>query len=296
MVTGSRGQVAQSLAERASGRPGLDLTFVARPDFDLADTDSIRRTLRDAAPDVVVSAAAYTAVDRAEDEPDLVRRINAVAPGVLAETCAGIGARLVHLSTDYVFDGTGTPAHDETAPTGPQTVYGRTKLEGEEAVRATLPDHHVIVRTAWVYSPFGANFVRTILRLAGERDELSVVSDQVGNPTCALDIADGLLAMIGSWQDGRSRGLGQTFHLAGTGDASWFDLASHVVATSGRLGGPAALVRPIPSEAYPQRAYRPRNSRLDSGRFEAAFGYRSPDWRVASEQVVGRLLKAARPE
>ena len=233
-----------------------------------------------------MSAAAYTAVDRAEEEPALAEAINGTAPGVLARAAKAAGAAVIHLSTDYVFDGTADRPYREDDPTAPLGVYGRTKLMGEEAVRASGAAH-AVVRTAWVVSPFGANFVRTMLRLAETRDELGVVGDQLGCPTSALDIADGLYALIAARRGGWGA---ETFHLAGTGEASWAELASHVFKSSAALGGPSATVRPITTADYPTRAARPANSRLNTDALERATGWRAPPWRESATEIVERLL------
>ncbi len=290
LVTGREGQVAHALAERGAGHDGLELVFAARPDFDLADPDSIRAAVRNARPDVIVSAAAYTAVDNAEDDEDTARAVNAVGPGILAAEARDVGARVIHISTDYVFDGSGERAWRETDPVSPVGAYGRSKLAGEEAVRAASLDH-LIFRTAWVYSPFGKNFVKTMLRLAETRDELTVVDDQYGNPTSALDIADAILAVCDAWASGARTCLGRTYHLAGTGDTSWCGFARSVLTDSGNLGGPTASVRPITTAEFPTKAHRPANSRLDCTRFERDFGYRAPDWRISAAEVVARLLR-----
>lgn len=292
LVTGRNGQVATALAERAAGEPD-EFVFVGRPEFDLADPASIRRAVLEIRPDVIVSAAAYTAVDTAEDEPERAHAINGVAPGVLAESASEIGARIVHLSTDYVFDGSGDRPRREDDPVGPFSVYGRTKLEGEEAVRAAAPESHVILRTAWVYSPFGNNFVKTMLRLAETRDELNVVDDQYGNPTSALDIADGIFAIFNKWRQGLSPGLGRTYHLAGSGEATWCELARAVFEASAARGGPSAVARPVPASAYPTKARRPANSRLDCSAFERDFGWRAPNWRSKVNETIGRLYSNA---
>ncbi len=291
VVTGRDGQVAQSIAERANGIAWLDVAFVARPEFDLADASSIISTLNDMRPDVVVSAAAYTAVDLAEDEPEAAQAINADGPGEIARWCAANGARMIHLSTDYVFAGTGTSSHLETDDVDPQGVYGRTKLTGEIVLRAALKDH-LILRTAWVYSPFGKNFVKTMLKVAEARDSLSVVADQHGNPTSALDIADAILTVLRKWNDGASVGLGETYHLAGTGEAVWADLAEQVFFTSKAAGGPSASVTRITTDQDPTKAKRPANSKLDCGKFERDFGWRAPEWRDSTDEVVKRLLRA----
>jgi dTDP-4-dehydrorhamnose reductase len=289
LVIGRSGQLALSLAERAPAH-GLDLDFAARPDIDLADPDSLRRAVLGSGAPVIVNAAAHTAVDQAEDEPEAAHALNAAAPGVLAQAAREAGARLIHVSTDYVFDGSGERPWTEADATGPRSVYGRSKLAGEEAVRAALPDH-VILRTAWVYSPFGKNFVRTMLALAETRGALTVVGDQVGNPTSALDIADGILAVIEGWRTDAARGLGATYHLAGTGATSWADFAREIFALSRARGGPSAEVSDIATADWPARAPRPLNSRLSSDLFAETFGYRAPPWRESLATVVDRLVK-----
>jgi dTDP-4-dehydrorhamnose reductase len=290
LVIGRSGQLALSLAERAPAH-GLDLSFAARPDIDLADPDSLRRAVLASGAPVVINAAAYTAVDQAEDEPEAAHAANALAPAVLAEAARETGARLIQVSTDYVFDGSGERPWTEADATGPRSVYGRSKLAGEEAVRAALPDH-VILRTAWVYSPFGKNFVKTMLGLAETRETLTVVGDQVGNPTSALDIADGILAALGAWREDSALGLGATYHLAGTGATSWADFAREIFALSRALGGPSAEVSDIATADWPAKAPRPLNSRLSSDLFAETFGYRAPPWRGSLASVVERLLAA----
>lgn len=288
LVLGREGQLARSLAERAADG-GLALSFVGRPEADLADPESLRRAVRAKGADVIVNAAAYTAVDQAEDEPERAHALNVAGPRALAEAARERGARLIHVSTDYVFDGSGETPWRESDPTGPRSVYGRTKLEGEEAVRTALPDH-AIIRTAWVYSPFGRNFVKTMLAAAEARAQLRVVGDQIGNPTSALDLADGILAIIASWRDQPGRGLGRTYHLAGTGSTSWAGFAREIFSLSRARGGPSAEVEAIPTAEWPAKAPRPLNSRLDSTLFAEMFGYRVPHWRDSLAIVVERLL------
>ena len=288
LITGREGQLVQSLLERGLRHPDLVLTAVGRPDLDLEDSASIERVVRTQAPDVVVNAAAYTAVDKAEDEPERAFRINAAAAGELASAARRAGARFIQISTDYVFDGRAAEAYSEGSPTNPLSVYGRSKLEGEEQVRRENPDH-MIVRTAWVYSPFGSNFLKTMMRLAQDRDSLTVVGDQRGNPSSALDLADGLLDAVACWRTSPERGLGRTFHLAGTGVATWFEFAQHILAECERLGLPSAAVRPIATADWPTRAVRPENSVLDSSQFKEAFGYEAPDWPKSATEVIARL-------
>src|SRR6516164_2333791 len=221
-VTGFKGQVATSLLERA----GEDVAIVAlaRPEVTLEDRVAVLKGIARARPDVVINAAAYTAVDKAESEEWLAVQVNGKGPGHVAEAAADIGVPLLHLSTDYVFDGTLDRPYREEDPTGPAGAYGRSKLAGEKLVAARCEDS-VILRTAWVYSPFGANFVRTMLRLNETRDEVGVVADQRGNPTSALDIADGLIAIVRRLCKEDSPELRGLFHLTGGGEATWADLA-----------------------------------------------------------------------
>jgi len=288
LVFGRGGQLALSLAERAAAR-GVALSFAGRPEADLAEPESLRRAIAGSGAALVINAAAHTAVDQAEDEPEAAHALNAEAPRVLAEAARDAGARLIHVSTDYVFDGSGDRPWREDDPTGPRSVYGRSKLAGEAAVRETLPEH-AIVRTAWVYSPFGRNFVRTMLTLAETRDSLSVVGDQIGSPTSALDLADGLLAIAETWAREPGRGVGATYHLAGTGSASWAEFAGETFRFSRARGGPSAEVTAIATADWPAKAPRPLNSRLNTDLFAETFGYRAPPWRESLERVVERLL------
>jgi len=284
LVTGRDGQLARSLAERVQRHPGVALQAMGRPEFDLLIAGSAAKAIIKARPDIVIHAAAYTAVDQAEDEPEIAFRVNAAAAGEVAAAARQAGARLIHISTDYVFDGAAATPYREDAPTNPLGVYGRSKLAGEEQVRAAHPDH-VIVRTAWVYSPFGRNFVKTMMGLAASRDSVQVVADQHGNPSSALDLADGLLAILGKWQAGGSEGRGRTYHLAGTGIASWFALARLLA----EHGGTATRVEPIATTDWPTRAPRPAYSALDSGRFAADFGFRMPAWQESARATLARL-------
>ena len=286
LVTGREGQVARSLAERNEAH---ELVFAARPDFDLADPAGIARTIAEEQPDLIVSAAAYTAVDQAEDEPELARLINGVAPGHIGRAAAEIGAPVIHLSTDYVFDGSGDRAWREDDATGPIGAYGETKLAGEEAIAASGATY-AILRTAWVYSPFGGNFVKTMLRLAESRDTLNVVNDQYGNPTSALDIADAVLAVADRWQDEPGHGANAIYHFGGTGSTDWADFARAIFAASAKHAGPTCDVSGIPSSDYPTKAARPANSRLDSTKFAETFGHSAPRWQDSLQETVARLL------
>lgn len=289
LVTGRDGQVARAIA--ASSLASHELIFAGRPDFDLGDAASIEMTIARTDPDLVISAAAYTAVDKAEDDIVCAELVNAEAPGVVARAATQAGAPVIHLSTDYVFDGRGERAWREDDPVAPIGVYGRTKTAGEEAVRGAALDAHAIVRTAWVYSPWGTNFVKTMLRLAGNgHDVVRVVADQIGCPTSAHCIADGLDAVVRHWQaEGPGRTSG-TYHLAGTGHTSWAGFATAIFSASAAAGGPSAGVEPIPSSAYPTRAVRPANSRLDCAKFRSTFGYETAPWPKALQKVVDELL------
>jgi dTDP-4-dehydrorhamnose reductase len=289
LVTGTEGQVARALAERATGYPELDLIFAGRPHLDLLKPETIVRTVRQYAPDVVVSAAAYTAVDRAEVEADLAMRINCDAAGQLARSAKAMDAKLIHLSTDYVYDGVKRLPYFETDSVGPQTVYGRSKLAGELQVHAQHPDA-IILRTAWVYSPFGRNFVKTMLDLARTRDQMSVVGDQRGNPTSANDIADAVLTIIERWSSEPALGAGECYHCAGSGEATWYDLARHIFETSRAIGGPFSEVTPISSSEWPTKAKRPRNSRLDCSKVLRDFAFQAANWRPSIDDVVLRLV------
>ena len=261
---------------------------LGRPELDLESPGSAAVAIAEAAPDIVINAAAYTAVDQAEDEPERAFRINADAAGEIADAAARTGAAVIQLSTDYVFDGQGEGPYREDAPVNPLGVYGRSKLAGEEQVRAANP-RHAIVRTAWVYSPFGRNFVKSMMAAAATRDRLTVVDDQRGSPTSALDLADGLLAMIEA-----GGGWGETYHLAGGGEATtWCGFAREIMGQCAANHLATVPVEPIRTEDWPTRAVRPRNSVLDSSRFEEAFGFVMPDWRLSAREVVERLAREA---
>ena len=292
VVTGREGQVARSLAERGAAT-GHEIVLLGRPDLDLAGSVAdIVASLRAAAPQAIVSAAAYTAVDKAESEADQAFAVNADGAGAVARAAQALSVPLIHLSTDYVFDGTKDSPYREEDATAPTGVYGASKLAGEEAVLAA---HHdvAILRTAWVYSPFGANFVKTMLRLADTRDEVGVVADQIGNPTSALDIADGVLAVASNLARNNADNLRGIFHMSGAGEASWADFAEAIFDASERAGGPSAAVRRIATANYPTPARRPANSRLDVSKLEREHGVRLPAWQQSVGQVVSRLLAKA---
>lgn len=282
LVTGVGGQLARSIAERWAGERDMQIVVAGRPDLDLEVPGSAAQRIAAEVPDLVVNTAAYTAVDEAEDELRRADRINADAAGEIAAAAHAAGARIVHLSTDYVFDGRSSAPYAEDAPIGPLNAYGRSKLAGEEQVRSAAPDH-LIVRTAWLYSPFGRNFVRTMMNAARARATLRVVHDQRGCPTSALDLADGLLAAVRSWHGG------STYHFAGAGETSWCGFAAAIMEECRRRGLPAAKIAPIATADWPTRAERPRSSTLDCSKFERDFGFPMREWRRSLPTVVERL-------
>ena len=286
-VTGSKGQVATSLLERAG--PQLEVLALGRPAFDLTDRGAVIARLEAARPDVIVNAAAYTAVDKAEAEEAIAFQVNGEGAGYVAEAAARLGVPLLHLSTDYVFDGALDRPYREDDPTGPTGAYGRSKLAGEKAVAARC-EHSVILRTAWVYSPFGANFVRTMLRLNQTRDEVGVVADQRGNPTSALDIADTLISVAARVKDDSSPALRGIFHMTGSGEGTWADFAQAVFREAEARGRRATSVKRIATADYPTPAHRPANSRLDNEKLARVYGLSLPDWRGSVATVCARFL------
>lgn len=256
---------------------------------DLARPDALAATVRALQPQLIVNAAAYTAVDRAESEPDLARTVNATSPGVLAQAAAATGAWLLHYSTDYVFDGSGSDARDETAPTGPLNVYGQTKLEGEAAIRAS-GCRHLILRTSWVYAARGGNFARTMLRLAGERERLTVIDDQIGAPTGADLLADLSAHMLRqALQQPECAG---TYHAVAGGETSWHAYACHVIDWARTHGHDlkATDIAAVPSSAFATAAQRPLNSRLSTAKLQHTFGLRLPHWQVGVDRMLAEVL------
>lgn len=288
LVTGKSGQLASSMMEFDGG--AHTVLAMGRPDCDIRHGASVMHAIEAAAADVVVNAGAYTAVDKAETEIEDAFAINAVGAENVARACHLAGIPIIHISTDYVYDGTKRAPYVETDATGPIGAYGRSKLAGEAAVAVACP-RHVILRTSWVHAPFGYNFVRTMLRLAETRDELNVVNDQHGNPTYAPHLAEAVMrigeAIAGP--SGRTDAWG-IYHAAGTGETTWCDFARDVFRHSAALGGPSAVVHGIPMSQYPTPARRPENSRMDCGALERAFAIKLPDWRVGVGQCVRRLL------
>ncbi len=294
LVTGRDGQLARGLLEAADGA-GVQVVAIGRPEFDLAEETSVAAAVARERPDVVVNAAAYTAVDKAETEPAVAHAVNALGAGYVARACAAHAIPIIHISTDYVFDGTKDAAYLEGDSTGPVNVYGRTKLEGEQRV-AEACERHLILRTAWVHSPWGANFVKTMLRLAATRPSINVVGDQKGSPTYAPHLAGIVLAIaarIAADPAGMRWGV---YHAVGGGETTWFGFAREVFRRAAEQGLPAAKVAAIAASAYPTPARRPANSRLNCDRLRLLLGLELPDWRVGVENCVARLAESARCE
>ncbi|MEA1072012.1 dTDP-4-dehydrorhamnose reductase [Sphingomonas sp. LY160] len=291
LVTGREGQVVRSLVECGEAS-GVEVVALGRPELDLSTpAEDILAAIAAAHPDVIVSAAAYTAVDKAESDEEAAFAINARGAGAVAKAAATLGVPLIHISTDYVFDGRKDEPYREDDPTGPTGVYGSSKLAGEQAVLAAHDDV-AILRTAWVYSPFGANFVKTMLRLGQSHDEVRVVADQIGNPTSALDIAAGIIAVARNLVADRDAKLRGVFHMTAAGEASWAEFADAVFAAASAQGAPSATVVPITTADYPVAATRPPNSRLNCEKLAAAHGVSLPDWHGSAALVVERLLHA----
>jgi dTDP-4-dehydrorhamnose reductase len=289
VLIGATGQVATSLG-RVLPASGFEVTTLARPRFDLTAPKAIADAIIAAKPDVVINPAAHTAVDKAEDESDLAYAINRDAAGVIAAAAATAGAAIIHYSTDYVFDGRQSTPYVEGDPTGPQGVYGASKLAGEQAVAAANP-RHVILRTAWMCSADGANFLKTMLRLAAERPELKVVDDQHGSPTFAADIA-AATTRIATACTGAASGAPQfgVFHLVSQGEVTWCGFARAIMAASKARGGPSVPVHAIATADFPTKAKRPAYSKLDTTKLSKFHGIELPHWQAALEHCLDGMI------
>lgn len=294
LLLGKDGQVGWQL--RRSLAPLGEVMACGRLECDFSQPESLRTLIREVAPDVIVNAVAYTAVDKAESEPVLARKVNAEAPGLIAAEAARLGALMVHYSTDYVFDGSKPAPYVETDETCPQSTYGQSKREGELAI-LDAGCRSLIFRTSWVFGEHGGNFVKTILRLAKERESLNVVSDQIGSPTPAALISSvTALALYRHFGDqGAGRNGGEIYHLAAADPVSWCDFAREIVSRAGELPGvslrlAADAVRAIPTAEYPTPARRPTNSRLDCSKLEADFGLKMPSWRPYLSRMLELIV------
>jgi dTDP-4-dehydrorhamnose reductase len=286
LLFGAGGQLGRELSALAAER-GLPLVGLTRVEGDITNAAAVAAALQAHRPALVVNAAAYTAVDRAESETLAAYAVNAEGPAILAEATAAAGIPLLHVSTDYVFDGSKPGPYLESDPVTPLGVYGASKAEGEASLRALQP-RHVVLRTAWVYGIHGANFLKTMLRLAGERDVLRVVADQRGCPTATRDLAEAILAVHAALAAGAEPW--GTYHFAGQGETSWHGFAEAIVEAQARFSGRRPVVEAIATADYPLPARRPANSVLDSSRFAATFGYRAWPWQERVREVVGALL------
>jgi dTDP-4-dehydrorhamnose reductase len=289
LVLGAPGQLGHELMQ-AAWPAGTAVAGLSYPDFDMAKPESIDAAVAGHPCDVVVNATAHTAVDKAESERDLAYAINAAGVERLALACRAAGVPLIHVSTDYVFDGSKDGVYGETDPVCPVNTYGATKEAGEALLRAAW-ERHVILRTSWVYAAHGANFVKTMLRFGRERDEMKVVDDQHGAPTAAADLAAAIVAICGQIV-GKTDAPWGTYHLTGTGWTTWAGFAEHIFRRLEQAEGKRPVLIPIPTSAYPTPAKRPANSRLDCAKAEAAFGVKLPPWRDSVDGVLDALLAA----
>jgi dTDP-4-dehydrorhamnose reductase len=291
LVTGREGQLARGLLEAAVSA-GVQVVAIGRPELDLADEKSVAAAVARERPDAVVNTAGYTAVDKAENEPAIAHAVNALGAEYIAGACAAQSIPIIHISTDYVFDGMKEGPYLEDDPTGPINVYGRTKLEGERRVAAAC-ERHLILRTAWLHSPWGANFVKTMLRLVATRPNIGVVDDQKGSPTYAPDLARLVLAIATraiADPGGMRWGI---YHAVGRGETTRFGFAREVFRCAAEQGLPVAEVAAIPTAAYPTPARRPANSCLNCDRLRLSFGLELEDWRVGVRSCVARLAQPA---
>jgi len=282
LISGQHGQVSSELQKRL-GAIG-ELVVPGRDQLDLAQPEQIRRQVRRVRPDLIINAAAYTAVDKAESDAAAAFAVNAEAPGILAEEALALGIPLIHYSTDYVFDGSKTEPYNEADEPHPLGVYGKSKLAGEQAITA-VQGKHLILRTSWVYSTHGHNFLLTMQRLLQEKPELRIVADQIGAPTWAGTIANSTLALIERWRAGEA-GVWGTYHLTAQGETSWFGFAQAIGEALRDQGKPCANLLPITTSDYPTPTARPQNSRLDCSRLQREWGVSQPDWQTALRECL----------
>lgn len=290
VVTGRHGQIVQSLLERAQHRSDLQVVALGRPELDLARPETVYNSLTATKPNLIVSVAAYTAVDQAEDEPEIAFAVNAIGARAVAEAAKTCNVPLIHFSTDYVYGGDAETPYLETDCTCPLNVYGQSKLEGERLI-ADVYSKHIILRTAWVYSAYGENFVKKMLSLANTRDNISVVCDQWGNPTMALDIADAIIHVADHLSGSPNFSDFGIYNLTGTGTTNWSNFARRIFYESAKLGGTSARVTDIATAHYPTRAVRPLNSQLSVQKFEQIFGFKMPYYEQSLKSLLTIMLK-----
>lgn len=279
LITGGAGQLGSELRDLYQGREDVETFFVDREELALDDIDGIIDGLINYSPDIIIHGGAYTAVDRAETEIETADKVNHLASGEIAKYCKQYGAKLLAISTDYVFDGNSSTPLDENTAVSPINVYGETKLKGEQAIQANLPDA-IIIRTAWVYSAYGYNFVKTMIRLMGERDEISVIADQVGSPTYALDLAKAIVNII----DGQNWDAG-IYHFSNEGEISWYDFAVAIK----EIKNLDCIINAIPTSAYPTIARRPKFSLLDKTKIKSTFGVQVPLWKDSLKEMLAKV-------
>ncbi|KTB59926.1 dTDP-4-dehydrorhamnose reductase [Pseudomonas allii] len=284
LICGQHGQVSRELQQRLQGLG--ELIVLGRDQLDLANAEQIRQQVRAHRPSLIINAAAHTAVDQAESEPDAAFAINAIAPGILAEEAKALGIPLIHYSTDYVFDGSKPAPYTEADTPNPLGVYGKSKLAGEQAI-AAVGGQYLILRTSWVYSNHGKNFLLTMQRLLQEKPQMRIVADQIGAPTWAGSIADSTLALIERWQVGTAGEWG-VYHLTAQGETSWFGFAEAIGEHLRNQGKACAELEPIPSSAYPTPAQRPLNSRLDCSRLHQQWHVSQPHWQDALHECLAQ--------
>lgn len=289
VVTGKNGQLVQSLLSRIPSK-NIEVIAIGRPELDLLRPSNIFPILSLSRPDIIVSAAGYTAVDQAEEDVETAFAINAVGAEAVATAAARLRVPLIHLSTDYVFDGKKKGLYFETDIPGPLSVYGKSKLEGEKRVAAAT-SNYAILRTAWVYSPYGTNFLKTMLRIAETRSLVHVVGDQSGCPTSALDISEAIFKISDRLLNDASPQLNGIFHVSGVGETTWAEFAKEIFYQSSKLGGPTAEVVPISSEEYPTLAFRPANSGLSGKKLFDTYRLTLPEWRYSVDAALRLLLK-----
>jgi dTDP-4-dehydrorhamnose reductase len=277
IVTGANGQLGKELKDLADSYSAYDFIFLSRADLPIHHFELVRNYFDTLKPDYCINCAAYTSVDKAEEEKDLAFLVNAEAVGVLAAVCKQHNTKLIHISTDYVFDGQSTVPYSEDSPTNPQTVYGASKLKGEEEALQLNADV-IIIRTSWVYSSYGKNFVKTMMKLMKEKNELNVVNDQVGSPTYAADLAEIILMIIPNWQPG-------IYHYSNDGIISWFDFANAIK----KIKKSNCIIKPVSTAEYPTAVIRPAYSVLDKTKIRETFGLKLKDWRISLTSCMDKF-------
>jgi dTDP-4-dehydrorhamnose reductase len=283
LVTGSNGQLGSEINAISGLFPQIEFSFTDVQELDITDTGKVAELLKDFKPDFLINCAAYTAVDKAETDVDTATLLNATAVGILAEQSAIAGCKIIHVSTDYVFDGKGPRPYREDDPVGPQSMYGKTKLDGELLCLKKNPDS-IIIRTSWLYSAFGNNFVKTMVRLGNERSELGVIADQIGSPTNAADLALAILTIISRVVSGEKSFINGIYHYSNEGVASWFDFTKAIF----DIAGIDCLVKPIATEEYPSPVERPPYSVMNKSKIRLIFGLQIPHWRDSLTQYFKR--------